>query len=94
MPATNNFAQTDPGVMAPYTRAVSVTPNDSTDLAEVTRALNVHKGTGGTTTDIAVIMAGDSAAVTMAFAVGTVIPIRVRRVLSTGTDATRVVALY
>ena len=94
MPATNNFSQTDPGVVAPYTRAVAVTPNDTTDLAEVTRALNVHKGTGGSTTDIAVIMAGDSSSITLTFAVGTTIPIRVRRVLSTGTDATRVVALY
>lgn len=92
--ATDKFSQADPAVIAPYTRAVAVTPNDSTDLAEVTRGLNVHKGTGGATTDVAVIMAGDSQAVTLTFEVGYVIPIRVRRVLATGTDATRVVALY
>lgn len=92
--ATNNFSQNDPGIVAPYTRAVAVTPSDTTDLAEVTRALNVHKGTGGSTTDLAVIMAGDSSAITLTFAVGTTIPIRVRRVLATGTDATRIVALY
>lgn len=91
---TNNFSQNDPGVVAPYTRAVAVTPNDTNDLAEVTRAINVHKGTGGSTTDIAVILSGDSSAVTLTFQVGQVIPIRVRRVLATGTDATRVVALY
>lgn len=91
---TNRFSQTDEGILAPYTRAVTITPDDNNDLAEVTRAINVHKGTGGSTTDIAVILSGDSSAVTMTFEVGYVIPIRVRRVLATGTDATRVVGLY
>lgn len=94
MALTNNFSQTDAGVVAPFTRAVAVTPNDTTDLAEVTRGINVHKGTGGSYTDVAVIFSGDSAAVTLTIQTGTIVPIRVRRVLATGTDATRVVALY
>lgn len=94
MPPTNNFSQTDQSVVAPYTRAVAITPNDTTDLAEVTRGLNVHKGTGGATTDVAVIMAGDSSAVTLTIECGYIVPLRVRRVLATGTDATRVVGLY
>lgn len=94
MPATNNFAQNDPGVMSPFTRAVPITPNDTTDLAEIPRALNVHKGTGGATTDIKVLLWGDTDPVTLTFQVGYVVPIRARRVYATGTDATRIVALY
>lgn len=94
MPATNNFSQTDPGIIAPFTRAVAITPNDSTDLVEITRGLNVHKGTGGTTTDVKVLLAGDADPVTLTFQVGFVIPLRIRRVYATGTDATRIVALY
>lgn len=91
---TNRFAQNDQSILAPYTRAVAVTPSDTEDLAEVTRAINAHKGTGGATTDITVIMAGDSSAVTLTLETGYIVPIRVRRVLATGTGATRVVALY
>lgn len=91
---TNNFAQNDTGIIAPFTRAVAITPNDTTDLVEVTRGLNVHKGTGGTTTDIKVLLSGDTDPVTLTFQVGFVVPIRARRVYATGTDATRIVALY
>lgn len=91
---TNNFSQNDPGVMSPFTRGVAITPSDTTDLAEIPRALNVHKGTGGSTTDIRVLLWGDTDPVTLTFQVGYVVPIRARRVYATGTDATRIVALY
>lgn len=92
--ATDNFKATDPGIVAPYTRAVAVTPNDAADIAEVTRAINVHKA-GSTSVAVKVTLAGDSAAVTLNLASASVTPVRVARVWSTGTDAGAVVvALY
>jgi len=54
----------------------------------------VHKGTGGSTTTIKVLLQGDTDPVTMTFQVGFVIPLRIRRVYATGTDATVIVGLY
>jgi len=68
--------------------ATAVTPGDSTDIP-VTRALYI-----GTTGDVAVRMADDENSVTFtAVAVG-IFPIQVSRVLSTGTTASNIVALY
>ena len=91
---TNSFASSEPSILSPYTRGVAITPSDTTDLDEIPRALNVHKGTGGSTTDVRVILWGDSSPVTLTFQVGYVVPIRARRVYATGTDATRIIALY
>lgn len=91
---TNSFSATDPGVSAPYTRAVAVTLSDSADLAEVSRALNVHKA-GATSVAVKVTMVGDSSPVTLNIAEAATLPVRVSRVWSTGTDAgATVVALY
>lgn len=92
--STNNFSQNDSAIIAPFTRAVAITPSDTEDLAEVTRGLNVHKGTGGSTTSINVLLSGDAEPVIMTFQVGFVIPLRIRRVYATGTDATVIVGLY
>jgi len=90
----NNFSQNDSAIIAPFTRAVAITPSDTEDLAEITRGLNVHKGTGGSTTSINVLLSGDAEPVVMTFQVGFVIPLRIRRVYATGTDATVIVGLY
>lgn len=90
----NNFSQNDSAIIAPFTRAVAITPSDTEDLAEITRGLNVHKGTGGSTTSINVLLSGDAEPVIMTFQVGFVIPLRIRRVYATGTDATVIVGLY
>lgn len=66
----------------------AVTPNDTTDLAQVTSSLIVTIGSGGT--GIAVLYANqplDSSPVTIPLAVGTwQIQMQVRRVLATGTS--------
>lgn len=70
-------------------RATAVTKSDATILP-VTRALYIG-GAG----DVAVIMAGDTSAVTFsAVPVGTLLPIQVTKVMSTNTTATLVLALY
>ncbi len=91
---TNSFSQNDEAVIAPYTRGVAVTPSDTTDLVEVSRALNVHRTGGHSHTTVKCILSGDTVAVSLVLTIGDVVPIRVSRVYATGTDATTVVALY
>ncbi len=75
---------------APANSAEAVTPNDSTDLTNVSRALyiggagNVYVDMRDTGTNIAIIGA----------TAGSVLPLRVSRVYSTNTTATNIVALY
>lgn len=70
-------------------RAVAVTKSDATILP-ATRGLYIG-GTG----DVAVIMAGDTAAVTFSAApVGVILPLQVTKVMSTNTTATLILALY
>lgn len=91
MPA-NNFSSTDKNIVAPYNHAVTITPNDSADIAEVTRGLHVHAGTAST--PVKVTLAGDTTAVTMNLQTGFIYPLRVSRVWATGTSATTVIGLY
>lgn len=91
---TNSFAQSDSASLAPYTRAVTITPNDSTDLVEVPRAINVHRTGGQNHTTVKCILSGDTVAVSLIVPIGNIVPIRTSRIYSTGTDATTVIALY
>lgn len=69
--------------------AAAVTPSDATEIP-VTRALYVG-GSG----DIAVLMGEDTNSVVFASVPGGfILPIQVSKVLSTGTTATNVLALY
>lgn len=73
----------------PAEKAIAVTPSDGADLATVSRALYV-----GVAGNVAVILSGDSAAVTfVGVAAGSVLPLRVKRVMSTNTTANSIVAL-
>ena len=73
----------------PSGKAYAVTPNDSTDLTTVTRGIYV--GTGG---NLRVNMADNGNTVTFPNVQdGTLLPIRVSRVLSTSTTASDIVAL-
>ena len=72
----------------PATALGEITPDDATDLAEVTIALNVATpGTVRVTTE-----GGDTGDVTIA--PGLAFPIRVTRVWATGTSATGIRGLY
>lgn len=74
----------------PYNRAASITPDDANDLSFVTRAIYV----GGGGNDVAVVLASGDTVTFKAVPTGTVLPIRVARVKSTGTTATNLVALW
>lgn len=80
--------RTGDGLGAPGVRWYSVTPNDNTDLDPIPRALYV-----GVTGDLALVDVDGTAVTFVAAAVG-YHPLRPRRVKSTGTTATSVVAIY
>jgi len=72
------------------TEAVSVDPDDAADLTTV-QAL-IYIGSGG---DIKVDCSGSGTAIVFKNCVaGSVLPVKVDRVYSTGTNATDLVALY
>ena len=85
----DRFAEHARGLTAPAENAFAVTPNDGSDLAEVTRALYV--GTGG---NLAVVLAAGSDVTLLNVQSGTVLPIRCRRVKVTGTTASGLVGLF
>lgn len=73
----------------PGTKLAAVAPNDSTDLTGV-RA--VYVGGAG---NLALMGIHDSAAVTLSSVpAGSLIPVQVKRVMSTNTTATNIVAIY
>ena len=72
------------------TEAVGVTPDDSADLT-TTQAL-IFIGVGG---DVKVDLSGSGSAIVFKNCIaGTVLPVKVDRVYSTGTTATDLIALY
>jgi hypothetical protein len=75
---------------SPAANAAAVTPNNSTDLANATRALYIG-GAG----DVKVDLVGTGTAVIFAgLAAGTILPVRATRVYAADTDATSIVALW
>ena len=81
-----NFDNHQPGLESPASDAFSVTPSDAVDLPAVTRA--VYVGWQG---DLHVLM--HSGADVTLVGVSGMLPIRIRRVMSTGTTATNIVGL-
>ena len=69
--------------------AAAVTPNDGADLADTSRALYIG-GAG----DVKVDMYGSGTVTFVGVTAGSVLPVRVDRVYSTGTTATSIVALW
>lgn len=73
----------------PSSWAESVTPSDTVDVQSVSRA--VYVGGGG---DLRVVMYPSANQITFTqVPSGTVLPIRISRVMATGTSATNVVSL-
>ena len=76
------------GIENPAVDAFAITPSDTADVKEVTRAIYV-----GGDSDIAVVMKSGASVTLHSVVAGTMIPIRVSRVLATGTTATNLVGL-
>lgn len=86
----DSFSEMITGLKSPARSSSAITPHDTNDLAQVTRAIYVG-GAGA----IKVLLADDTTAVTFAGAsAGTVLNLRVKRVYSTDTTATNLVGLY
>ena len=84
---TDAFAQYQIGLESPAIRVLTVTPSDTDDLAETSRAINVAtSGTVRVTT-----VKGTTA--TVFVAAGIAFPIRVTRIWSSGTTASNIVVL-
>jgi hypothetical protein len=77
-----------PDAMHPARDALAVTPSDSVNLGLAARALYVG-GTG----NVAVITRGGQTITFNGVQGGSILPVRVSRVLVTGTTATNIVAL-
>lgn len=89
MPINNEFSTRATSQTSPAATLCAVVPNDDADLPEgLTRALYV--GVGG---DLRV-MDGRGNVVTLTTSSTQYHPIRVRRVFSAGTTASKIVALY
>lgn len=74
---------------APAGSAAAITPDNSTDLTDTTRAIYV-----GTAGDLTVDMEDDGTNVTFQNVPVGILPIRVTRVYATGTGASDLVALW
>lgn len=84
------FENLTEGISAPGNNLVAITPSDSTDLAQVSRGIYV----GGAGNLVVTPAAGGSNVTFVGVPAGTVLPIRVSRVLSTSTTATSLINLY
>ncbi|MEX5730234.1 hypothetical protein Ga0609869_003587 [Rhodovulum iodosum] len=81
------FLDFQPGLQSPALHLEPITPSDTADLARVTRALNVA-GAGSVRVVTVTGQTGD-----IHVAAGIPFPIRVVRVLATGTTATGITGL-
>lgn len=77
----------NPDLMMPCMFAAAVSPSDGSDLGYVTRAIIVE-----TAGNVAMVTAGGNS-VTLTLPAG-VFPLRVTRILSTGTTATGISAIW
>lgn len=79
-----------PNLDSPFTKAVAVTPHDTNELTNVTRAIYIG-GAGNVNCQFA----DDSSTVTLTgLLVGVKYDFRLRLIRSTSTTATNIVALY
>jgi len=88
--AIDTLPKYGPDLDTPAEHAFSVTPSDTNELAYVTRQLYV-----GVTGDVTVILYRDTTPVLFkSVPGGTTLRIRVKQVMSAGTNASQILALY
>jgi hypothetical protein len=86
---TDIFRKHGRSLTSPPEEAVAILPDDAADLAVATRA--VYVGGAG---DLRVRMLGGGEVTLAAVPAGTLLPLRVVRILATGTSATALVGLW
>jgi hypothetical protein len=85
----DEFSRYNRSLVSPPEHAVAIAPDDASDITNVTRALYVG-GTG----DLRVMMLGGGTATFANIPSGTLMPLRVTRVLATGTTASAILGLW
>lgn len=82
--------------VTPATNCVAVTPSDTVNIAPPTDSAKTCKGLYvGTTGNVAVLCIDDTAAVTfVAVPAGAILPVSAKRVNSTNTTASNIVAMF
>ena len=85
---TDRFTGREPGIDGPATHGFGITPNNDTTLAEVTRALYI-----GSAGDVALLFASGASVTLSNVPAGTLLPVRVQRVLASGTTASAIIGL-
>lgn len=86
----SSFAQS--GIVNPPAHAVSITPNDSTDLTQTIRAIYIGDVSGGT--DLKVTTAGGETVTYTGLTVGSTKVLRITRVWATGTTVASLIGEY
>ena len=81
------FTSYSAGITDPATMAFAVSPSDTIDLAQITRALNVAQS------GLVQVQTSGGSTATVFIAAGIAFPIRAARVLATGTTASGIVGL-
>ena len=84
----DRFASNIPSLTSPATHGFAVTPNDTLDLSEATRAIYV--GSGGA---LALRFLSGQTIIFVGVAAGSILPVRADRILATGTTAGSLVGL-
>lgn len=84
----DRYAGTAAGLESPAFHGFAVTPNDSAELSEVTRAIYV-----GSAGDVAITMSSNATIIMENIPAGTLLPVRVRKVSATGTTASALIGL-
>lgn len=93
MAQTDQFGAYADNVSAPCRRWVALTPSDTTDLTDLPKAIYV--GTGGDISMIGVSApTGSAGVVWKGVPAASLIPVRPRRILATGTTAADLVGCY
>lgn len=88
MPILDNFQDHQGGLTGPICGGFDVTPNDSVDLAQMTRGVMV-----ATAGDMAAVLKNGDVITLPGLAPGVIYPLRIARVLATGTTATGIKGL-
>jgi len=83
MPIPDKFSEYTSGLSSPICGGFEITPNDATDLVSLTRAIILERGG-----DVAVVLKNGDTVTLPSLAAGVIYPVRVSRVLATGTTAT------
>lgn len=89
MPIKDPFKNTSESRSDPADDAFAITPHDTNELVQMTRSIYVG-GSG----NIALVTANNSTVTFVDVLAGSILPVRVKLVKSTGTTATNLVGLY